>query len=311
MKLRQTLAAGLAAGLLLSACGSDEKSSTTSPASTAPATTSAGSTTPGSTAPGSSTAPGTPVTGSATFDKAKARGHLIIGVKEDQPNLGYKDPTTGKYSGFDIEIARLVATGLGFSVDTIEYKAIPSASREDEIVAGNVDYYVGTYSITDTRKQRISFAGPYFIAGQDLLVRKDDTAITGPETLKGKTTCSVTGSTSLKRIKEEYSGETVELEKYSLCVDQLLDNQVDAMTTDDAILKGYAAQDPEHLKVVGKPFSQERYGIGMAKGDVALCTAVTALLETARSDGSWKKIYDETLGKSGATAEQPKADPCS
>jgi glutamate transport system substrate-binding protein len=312
MKLRQTLAAGLAAGLLLVACGSDEKSSTTPAASTAPASTASATTAAtGSTATGSSMAPGTPVTGSATFDKATARGHLVIGVKEDQPNLGYKDPTTGKYSGFDIEIAQLIATGLGFDVGTIEYKAIPSASREDEIVAGNVDYYVGTYSITDTRKQRISFAGPYFIAGQDLLVRKDDNSITGPDTLKGKKTCSVTGSTSLKRIKEEYGGDTIELEKYSLCVDQMLDNQVDAVTTDDAILKGYAAQDPEHLKVVGKPFSEERYGIGLAKGDVALCSAIVALLEAARADGSWQRIYDDTLGKSGATAQQPEADPCS
>ena len=106
--------------------------------------------------------------------KAKSRGHLIIGVKEDQPNLGYRDPTTGQFSGFDIEIARCIATGLGFDVARIEYKAIPSANREDEISAGNIDYYVGTYSITDSRKERISFAGPYFIAGQDLLVRKDN-----------------------------------------------------------------------------------------------------------------------------------------
>jgi glutamate transport system substrate-binding protein len=313
MKLRAFSVVALVAGLTLAACGSDDKTDATAAPTTAKAAATSAAGASASSAPASSTASAgsAPAGDSATLAKAKSRGHLIIGVKEDQPNLGYKDPTTGQYSGFDIEIARLLATGLGFQVDGIEYKAIPSANREDEISAGNIDYYVGTYSITDTRKQRVSFAGPYFIAGQDLLVRKDDTTITGPDSLKDKTTCSVTGSTSLKRIKDEYGGNTIELEKYSLCVDQLLDKQVDAVTTDDAILKGYAALDPDHLRVVGKPFSEERYGIGIPKGDVAMCTSINALLETARTDGSWQKIYDSTLGKSGATATQPATDPCS
>ena len=245
------------------------------------------------------------ITGSSTFDAMTKRGKVVIGVKEDQPNLGYKDPTTGKYSGFDIEIAKLIASKLGFGEDKIEFKAIPSANRETEIQAGNVDYYVGTYSITDSRKEKVSFAGPYFIAGQDLLVRKDDTSITGPDSVKGKKTCSVTGSTSLKRIKEQYGGDTVELEKYSLCVDQLLDKQVDAITTDNAILQGYAALQPDKLKVVGKPFSEEKYGVGMNKDDKALRDAVNSILEAAAKDGTWQKIYGETLGKSGSTATPP------
>ena len=313
MNLRTLTATTLAAGLVLAGCGDDDESeSTPAPTNAAESasTTTEGSvgSTPATTA---ASAASTPAADSATLAKATSRGHLIIGVKEDQPNLGYRDPTTGEFSGFDIEIARLIATGLGFDVAGIEYKAIPSANREDEISAGNIDYYVGTYSITDTRKERISFAGPYFIAGQDLLIRKGDDSITGPDSLKDKTTCSVTGSTSLKRIKEEYGGATVELEKYSLCVDQLLDGQVDAVTTDDAILKGYAALDPDNLSVVGKPFSEERYGVGIPKGDVALCQAINDLLEQARTDGSWQRIYDETLGKSGAAATQPENDPCS
>jgi glutamate transport system substrate-binding protein len=315
MKTPRFAAFGIAAALLLAACGGDDDDSadtTATPEATDAATTVADAAT--TTAAGGSPTTGaggeTPPADSPTLTKAEARGHLVIGVKEDQPNLGYKDPTTGEYSGFDIDIARLVATELGFEVDGIEYKAIPSANREDELEAGNVDYYVGTYSITDTRKERISFAGPYFIAGQDLLVRADDDSITGPESLVGKTTCSVTGSTSLQRIKEEYGGDTIELEKYSLCVDQLLDGQVDAVTTDDAILKGYAAQDPDNLKVVGKPFSEERYGIGIAKGDVGLCEAINGILEAARDEGTWQSIYDETLGLSGTTATQPPVDPC-
>jgi glutamate transport system substrate-binding protein len=249
------------------------------------------------------------VSGSPTFDKMKQRGKVIIGVKEDQPNLGYKDPTTNTYSGFDVEIARLVAAQLGFGQDKIEYKAVPSANREQAISNGDIDYYVGTYSITDKRKQQVSFAGPYFIAGQDLLVRKDDTAITGPDALAGKSVCSATGSTSIQRIKEKYpQAKTVEFEKYSQCVEQLLGKQVDAVTTDDAILKGYAAEQPDQLKVVGKPFSKEKYGVGLPKDDKALRDKVNDIIDAAVKDGTWKKIYDSTLGKSGTPADAPKLE---
>jgi glutamate transport system substrate-binding protein len=252
---------------------------------------------------------GASVAGSATFDKMKGRGKAIIGVKEDQPNLGFKDPTTNEYSGFDIEIARLVAAALGFGKDQIEYKAIPSANREQAITNGDIDYYVGTYSITDQRKKQIAFAGPYFVAGQDLLVRKDDTSINGPDDLSGKKVCSATGSTSIQRIREKQpKAQTVEFEKYSQCVEQLLSKQVDAVTTDDAILKGYAAQQPDQLKVVGKPFSTEKYGVGMAKDDKALRDKVNDIIQTAATDGTWQKIYESTLGKSGSPATPPQLE---
>jgi glutamate transport system substrate-binding protein len=248
------------------------------------------------------------VAGSPTFDRMKERGKVVIGVKEDQPNLGYKDPTTNKYSGFDISIAKLIAAKLGYAEDKIEFKPIPSVSREQAIVNGDIDYYVGTYSISDSRKQQISFAGPYFIAGQDLLVRKDDNSITGPDTIKGKTVCSAKGSTPIKNIKDnkaKFGAETVEFDKYSDCVRELLNNKVDAVTTDDAILKGYAAQQPDKLKVVGKTFSTEKYGVGLAKDDKALRAKINDILAEAVTSGEWKKIYDATLGKSGSSAEAP------
>ena len=236
----------------------------------------------------------------------KDRGKAIVGVKEDQPNLGYKDPTTGEYSGFDISIAKLIAAKLGFGDDKIEFKAIPSANREQAIINGDIDYYVGTYSITDKRKTQISFAGPYFVAGQDLLVRKDDSSVTGPDSLAGKKVCSVTGSTPIQRIKDEYKkAQTIEFEKYSQCVDALLNQQADVVTTDDAILKGYAAQQPDKLKVVGKPFSEEKYGVGLPKDDKALRDKTNEILQGAIDDGTWQKIYDDTLGKSGSEAKAP------
>ena len=247
------------------------------------------------------------LTGSPTYDRVKSAGKVVIGVKADQPNLGYKD-ANGKRCGFDIEIAQLVAAKLGIDKSKIEYKEIPSANRETSIKGGEIDYYVGTYSITDKRKADVAFAGPYFLAGQDLLVRKDETAITGKDTLHGKKVCSATGSTPLQRVRDQKLTEDSnisEFKTYSECVSQLLDKRIDAVTTDDAILKGYAAQNPAKLKVVGKPFSTEKYGIGLPRDDKALRNFVNDVLAAAAQDGTWQKIYNGTLGRSGSPASPP------
>ena len=245
--------------------------------------------------------------GSTTFEKIKKDGKVVVGVKQDQPNLGYKDPATDKYTGFDIEIARWVAADLGIAADKIEFKTIPSANREAAIENGDIDYYVGTYSITDKRKTKVDFAGPYFITGQSLLVRKDDSSISSEKDLKGKTVCSATGSTPIQNIRDNYPDtKTQEFETYSQCVDALKNKLVDAVTTDQAILLGYAAAEPDALKVVGEPFTTEKYGIGVKKGDKALVSHINSML----TDGNeiWTKLYDSTLGKSGNSVTQPKVE---
>jgi glutamate transport system substrate-binding protein len=301
MKIRK-LALGLLVGALaLTACG--KEGSPAAPGGSgggAPAGADAALTYP--------VASNVALTGSTTFDKIKQRGRVVIGIREDQPGLGFKDATTGARSGFDVEIARMVAAGLGYGDDKIDYKAVPSAAREDTISRGDIDYMVGTYTINDNRKQRVSFAGPYFVAGQGLLVRKDETAITSKDTLKGKKVCSVTGSTPIQRVKDQGLTEAsniVEFQTYSQCVDQLISRQVDAVTTDDAILKGYASQQPDDLKVVGDAFSKEPYGIGLNKDDSALRGKINDLLQASIDGGTWKKIYDGTLGKSGSPATPP------
>jgi glutamate transport system substrate-binding protein len=246
------------------------------------------------------------VPGSATFAKIQQAGRIKMGVKNDQPGLGVQDPTTGQYTGFDIEMGRMIAAGLGVPADRIDYIVVPSAAREDAISRGDVDYYVGTYTINDNRKQRVGFAGPYFLAGQDLLVRADDPSITGTTTLQGKRVCSVTGSTPIQRVRQQnLTANVVEFQNYSQCVDQLIANQVDAVTTDDAILKGFAAQDPQRLKVVGQVFSQEPYGVGVARDDTAFRAKVNDLIQQSETDGTWQRIYDATLGKSGTPATPP------
>ncbi|MEV6581812.1 glutamate ABC transporter substrate-binding protein [Streptomyces sp. NPDC051582] len=245
---------------------------------------------------------------SRTWERAKKRGHLVVGVKEDQPYLGEKDPASARYSGFDIEIAKMMAASLGFDPKTIEFKTIASANRETALQNGQIDYYVGTYTINDNRKKQVGFAGPYFMAGQSLLVRKDEKDIKGPEDLAGKKVCSAAGSTPYQRLQREYpKAVLVAYDTYSVCVDNLLTYQVDAVSTDDSILLGYAAKVPEELKVVGTPFSKEPYGIGVPRSDSALRFALDDALAQQEENGNWKKAYEATLGLSGVPAPKPPA----
>ncbi len=245
--------------------------------------------------------------GSPTFDDMTERDGVVVGVKNDQPGLGYEDAASGERTGFDVDIARWIAASLGFEEGDIEYKTIPSANREQAIVNGDIDYYVGTYSITDERKTQIDFAGPYFITGQGLLVAADNEDIAGPDDLPGKVVCSVTGSTPLQRIRDEYNpGDTREYDTYSQCIDQLLQGQVDAITTDEAILAGYVAQRPDELKIAGEPFSEEKYGVGLPKGDSALKDHIDTLF----TDGGdvWTALFEEHLAPAGIEGTQPAVE---
>ncbi|PCE15867.1 ABC transporter substrate-binding protein [Microbacterium sp. SZ1] len=246
--------------------------------------------------------------GSPTFDAIKERDKVVIGVKEDQPGLGYLDVTTNERTGFDVDIARWIAASLGYDEDKIEFKPIASANREQAITNGDIDYYVGTYSITDKRKEQIAFAGPYFITGQGLLVAADNDDIKSEADLTADTTvCSATGSTPIQNIRTNYPEvPTKEFDLYSACVEALLSGEVQAVTTDQAILIGYAAQDPDNLKVVGEPFTEERYGVGLAKDDAAL----QEFINTMFTDGgdTWQAIFDKNLGSSGIEVTQPAVD---
>lgn len=242
---------------------------------------------------------------------------ITIGVKEDQPGVGLREGNTR--SGFDVDVAKYVAKELGYAEDKITFVKSESSQRENLISTGQVKLIFASYSITDERKKTVSFGGPYFIAGQDLLVRADATDITGPESLAGKKLCSVTGSTSAKKIKDKYAATVQLLERdgYSACVEALVSKTVDAVTTDNVILAGYAAQSQYQgkVKLVGKPFSEERYGVGLKKGDTELCGKVNAAIEKMVADGAWKKALDTNVGPSGftpdATLNPPKPDACS
>lgn len=229
---------------------------------------------------------------------------ITVGIKFDQPGLGLKTGDT--YSGFDVDVARYVAKELGFEADQITFKESPSPQRENLLQSGQVDMIVATYSITDSRKEKVSFAGPYFVAGQGLLVQESNSDITGPDSLNGKKLCSVQGSTPAQRIKDDFATEVQlqEFDTYSKCVEQLSQGNVDAVTTDDIILAGFAAQ-PQYagkLKVVGETFSQENYGIGLQKGSDR-CKAVTDAITKMISSGDWAKALEANTGASYAPNE--------
>lgn len=233
---------------------------------------------------------------------------IVIGTKFDQPGLGLKNPD-GTMSGFDVDVAKYVAKELGYPEDKIEWKESPSGQRETLIQNGQVKYTVATYSITDSRKEKVSFAGPYLVTGQSLLVKADNTDISGAESLQNnKKLCSVSGSTPAQRIKDKYPGvQLQQYDTYSACVEALKNGAIDAVTTDEVILAGYAAQSPGAFKIVGQPFSEENYGIGLKKGDTELCTKITDALKKMEADGSWKAAFEKNLGPAGIATPAPPA----
>jgi glutamate transport system substrate-binding protein len=233
-----------------------------------------------------------------TMARLKAAGTVKVGTKFDQPLFGLKN-LQGKPEGFDVEIAKLIAGEMGIAADKIEWVEAVSANREPFIQQGKVDFVVATYTINDKRKQVVDFAGPYYQAGQDIMVAKGNPeGIKGPEDLAGKKVCSVTGSTPAENIRTNYpKAELTEFDVYSKCAEALKNGQVQAVTTDNVILLGLISQDQEAFELVAKPFTKEPYGIGLKKGDTAFRNFINDTLEKAEQDGRWQKAWDATAGK--------------
>ncbi|GGQ79380.1 glutamate ABC transporter substrate-binding protein [Streptomyces pilosus] len=231
---------------------------------------------------------------------------IKIGIKYDQPGLGLKTPD-GSFSGFDVDVATYVAKELGYEPNQIEWVETKSADRENALSRGDVKLIAATYSITDERKQKVDFAGPYLLAHQDLLV-KSDSDITEATDLNDKKLCSVTGSTSAQNVKNDFAPKAQLSNRggYSECLSALQNGQVDALTTDDSILAGYAAQDEYKgkFKLAGLKLSNENYGIGVKKGDTATVDKVNKALEKMVSDGAWQKAVEENFGPANYKNEQ-------
>jgi glutamate transport system substrate-binding protein len=251
-----------------------------------------------------------------TMAKIQQKGKLVVGTKFDQPGFGLKDAATGEVEGFDTEIAELIAVRIfGGTVETVEDKIefveTVSAVRESSIIDGKVDMVVATYTINDARKQVVDFAGPYFEAKQDIMVKKDDTSIKSVEDLNGKKVCSAQGSTSLKNIqaKAPQADVSIQFKTYSECASALGDGRVQAVSTDNTILAGLVQASGGAYKLLDAPFSDEPYGIGIKKGDEDFRTFLNDALEEITEGDEWKDAFEATLGKLGLdTPEAPEVD---
>jgi glutamate transport system substrate-binding protein len=239
-------------------------------------------------------------------------GKVTIGVKYDQPGLGFKGAADDVPSGFDVEIAKLLAADLGIDPATsdVTWEETISDNREPFLQSKKVDLVLASYSITDDRRKVVGQTGPYMVTGQQLLV-KADSDVDSIDDLAGKEVCSVTGSTSIDKINEK-GAKGVGFDSYSECVQKVLDGSVAGMSTDGTILAGFAAQNEGELKVVGDTFSEERIGVGYSKDYPEMCEWINGVLEKAFEDGSWEKAFESTLGPSGVeTPDPPTLDECS
>ncbi|MFF5211842.1 glutamate ABC transporter substrate-binding protein [Streptosporangium sp. NPDC000396] len=236
---------------------------------------------------------------------------FVVGIKIDQPGLGQKQPD-GSFKGFDVDVARYVAKELGYTDDKVEFKEAISANRESFIQQGQVNIVIATYSITDDRKKKVGFAGPYLVTGQDILTRADDTSINSVDDLKTKKVCGAQGSASPKRLVEKFgdawkSQYLTEQQGYGACLPLLENKQVDAISTDATILAGFATQSPGKFRLVGKTFSEEKYGIGVKLDDKDTREKINAAVEKMFKDGSWKKAVDANFGEFGKFFANPPA----
>ncbi|SFR88834.1 amino acid ABC transporter substrate-binding protein, PAAT family [Agromyces sp. CF514] len=241
-----------------------------------------------------------------TMARLQEAGTITIGTKFDQPLFGLAGPS-GEPEGFDVEIGKIIASELGIAEDKIEWVETVSANREPFIESGQVDLVVATYTINDARKEVISFAGPYYLAGQSILVLADNDDITSEDDLVGEKVCSVTGSTPAEKLAE-IGAEPVLTDTYTNCLEPLRAGEVVAVSTDNVILAGLAAQNEGEFKVVGEPFTEEPYGIGVKLDDTDFRMFINDVLEESYDDGRYEEAWNSTAGTVLPFVDPPAVD---
>jgi aspartate/glutamate/glutamine transport system substrate-binding protein len=232
-----------------------------------------------------------------SVDAIKKRGTIKIGVKYDAPPFGSLNPQTNQVTGFDVDIARAIAKHVLGSPDKVELVQVKSDNRIPLVQNGDIDAFVATATITPARMKTIDFSSVYYRAGQSLLVKKGS-PVKSYKDLDGKGVCSVQGSTPEQTIRKLVpKANVVTFETYPECVTALRGGRVDAVTTDNVILGGFEAQDPNNLELVGGLFTFEPYGIGIRKGNASLAKAINDTLADLRKSGEYAKIHERWLKK--------------
>lgn len=253
----------------------------------------------GTAGPSSSAAPAKPSFAAGSYMATiQAAGKLRVGTRDDNVPFGLKNPTTGKYEGFDIDVARELAKALFGVADAdsvIEYVSVVSATRIPTLQDNKADFVIATFTINEDRKKQIDFSDVYFRTGQKILVKKDNTTIKDVKDLGGKTVCTAKGSTSEKNITAQAPTATLNLQDtYAPCLILLQQGRVDAISTDETILFGLVKQDP-NTKIVGGYFSDEPYGIGIKQGRTGFPEWMNGELKKMVADGRWAKIYKQWI----------------
>ena len=255
--------------------------------------------------PGALPPPGQPPAGSS-MAKIVQRGRLIVGVSQNTYLFGHRDSRTGELVGFEIDLAREVARALFGDPTKIQFRAMSAAERIPALKNGEVDLVVRAMTMTCDRWQEISFSTEYFTGGQRLLVPVDS-PVKSIDDLGGKKVCAAAGSTNITAIAAARSKPIPVAATDALdCMVLLQQGQIDAVSTDDAILAGFAAQDPA-THVVGPAFAAAPYGIGIGKANADLVRFVNGVLEKVRADGTWTAIYQRWLSSLGPAPAPPVA----
>jgi ABC-type amino acid transport substrate-binding protein len=252
-------------------------------------------------------------TSESALDRMTERGSVIIGVRGDQPGLGWWDSVSQSFTGFEVEIGKRIAAGLGFAEDRITFKAADPAQRENALATGEVDMAIGSYPITEDNKRRVSFAGPYLTSGPSLLVRKEDEQGIRPGSLRGRKVCAVGGTFAAQYLQAagevEPSG-IVLLESLDECRNALNDKRADAISSDDAILTAYASvADKTYTVFTYSTLISVEYGIGLGHDEKPLRDKVNNILTNAFNDGTWLQIYERTLGYADLIPKVPTVKP--
>jgi polar amino acid transport system substrate-binding protein len=240
------------------------------------------------------------VTDGSFMAKIRQRGYLIAGVDQSTYHFGYLNPLDGQIEGFDIDMIRAVAQAIFGNPDKVQYKAISDDQRIPDILNGSVDIVAHTMTITCDRLKQVGFSSVYFDAHQRVLIPNNSAADGGLADLGGKKVCATKGSDSVNTIADFQSHpKVVQVQFWTDCLVLLQQDQVAAVSTDDAILYGLAAQDP-FTKVVGPELTDEPYGLAISKQHPEFVRFVNAVLAKERSDGAWEASYHHWVGPQGA-----------
>ncbi|WP_436530219.1 glutamate ABC transporter substrate-binding protein [Actinoplanes sp. HUAS TT8] len=233
------------------------------------------------------------------------RGRVILGTSQDTLLFSSRNPFTGKVEGFDVDMGRMIAQAIFGDPDKLQIKVIGYDQRVNAVLKGDVDLVADTMTANCVRWKDVDFSAIYYEAGQKALVKKDSPAKSITD-LGGQKVCSAAGSTSYDNIGEVKSDPppvAVAKASFGDCLVAFQQNEVDAISTDDTILAGMAAQDP-YAKVIGDRFTQEPYGMAINKQHREFTQFVNAVLAKAQQDGTWAKTYEKWLG---GTAPKPPA----